>query len=38
RAIARLKQWDILRRLRCCPQRAGQITRAVLVLQLREAG
>ncbi|WP_306366604.1 transposase family protein [Nocardiopsis sp. CC223A] len=38
RAIAQLKQWDILRRLRCCPQRAGQITRAVLVLQLREAG
>lgn len=38
RAIAQLKQWDILRRLRCCPQRAGQITRAVLDLQLREAG
>ena len=37
RAIAQLKQWDILRRLRCCPQRAGEITRAVLVLQLREA-
>lgn len=38
RAIAQLKNWDILRRLRCCPQRAGEITRAVLVLQLREAG
>ncbi|MFW5421034.1 transposase [Nocardiopsis sp. CNT-189] len=38
RAIAQLKNWDILGRLRCCPQRAGEITRAVLVLQLREAG
>ncbi|WP_285730545.1 transposase family protein [Nocardiopsis sp. ATB16-24] len=38
RAIAQLKQWGILRRPRCCPQQAGQITRAVLVLQLREAG
>nr|WP_235006300.1 transposase family protein [Nocardiopsis sp. JB363] len=38
RAIAQLKNWKVLRRLRCCPQRAGQITRAVLVLQLREAG
>ena len=38
RAIAQLKQWHILRRLRCCPHRAGQITRAALVLQLREAG
>lgn len=38
RAIAQLKNWDILRRLRCCPQRAGEITRAVLVLQLRETG
>lgn len=26
-----------VRRLRCCPQRAGEITRAVLVLQLQEA-
>ncbi len=38
RAIAQLKNWDILRRLRCCPHRAGEITRAVLVLQLRETG
>ena len=37
RAIAQLKNSDILRRLRCCPQRAGEVTRAVLVLQLREA-
>ncbi|WP_372339588.1 hypothetical protein [Nocardiopsis sp. CC223A] len=36
--IAQLKQWDILRRLRRCPQRAGEIIRAVLVLQLRKAG
>ncbi|MBB6119811.1 hypothetical protein FHS13_001762 [Nocardiopsis algeriensis] len=35
--MAQLKQWAILRRLRCCPNRAGQITRAVLILQLREA-
>lgn len=38
RAIAQLKQWRILRRLRCCPHRAGEIARAVLVLQLRETG
>lgn len=33
-----LKQRDILRRLRCCLQRAVQITRAVPVCQLRQAG
>ncbi|WP_239645991.1 hypothetical protein [Nocardiopsis valliformis] len=38
RAISQLKNWGIFRRLRCCPQRAGEVTRAVLVLQLREAG
>lgn len=38
RAIAQVKNWRILLRLRCCPQRAGEITRAVLVLQLRETG
>ena len=37
-AITQLKNWDILHRLRCCPQRSDQITRAVLVLQFREAG
>ena len=37
RAIAQLKNWRILRKLRCCPQRAGEIARAVLTLQLREA-
>ena len=30
RAIAQLKNWRILRKLRCCPQRAGEIARAVL--------
>ncbi|WP_431871824.1 transposase family protein [Nocardiopsis eucommiae] len=38
RAFAQFKNWEVLRRLRCCPHRAGVITRAVLVLQLREAG
>ena len=37
-AITQLKNWDTLHRLRCCPQRSDQITRAVLALQLREAG
>ncbi|MFB9802187.1 transposase family protein, partial [Streptomonospora salina] len=37
RVMAQLKNWRILRRLRCCPHRATEITRAVLVLQLREA-
>ncbi len=38
RAIVQLKNWDVLRRLRCCPHRTGEIPKAVLVLQLREAG
>lgn len=38
RALAQLKQRGVLRRLHRCPQRAGQITRSVLILQLREAG
>ncbi|RCG17398.1 IS5/IS1182 family transposase, partial [Sphaerisporangium album] len=37
RANAQLKAWRILRKLRCCPLRAGQIVKAILVLQLREA-
>ncbi len=36
RAIAQLKNWRILRRLRCCPHRAGHIAKAVLVLQAHE--
>jgi hypothetical protein len=38
RANAVLKTWRILRKLRCCPRRAGQLVKAILVLQLREAG
>ena len=37
RGNAQLKGWKILRKLRCCPWRAGQITKAILVLQTREA-
>jgi len=37
RAIAQLKIWRVLRRLRCCPWRAGQIAKAIHVLLIREA-
>ncbi len=37
RANSQLKNWAVLRRLRCCPYRAGEIARAVLVLQARES-
>jgi hypothetical protein len=37
RANAQLKDWKILRKLRWCPWKAGQITKAILVLQTREA-
>jgi hypothetical protein len=36
-ANAQLKAWRIVRKLRCCPWRAGQLAKAVHVLQLREA-
>ena len=36
RANAQLKTWAILRKLRCCPWRAGQIAKAIHVLQARE--
>jgi hypothetical protein len=36
RANARLKGWHILRKLRCCPWRAGQLAKAIHVLQIRE--
>jgi hypothetical protein len=36
RANAQLKAWKILARLRCCPWRAGQIAKAILVLQAHE--
>ena len=37
RANAQLKTWRILRKLRCCPWRAGHLARAIHVLQIREA-
>ena len=37
RANAQLKTWRILRKLRCCPWRAGQLAKAIHVLQPREA-
>jgi hypothetical protein len=36
RAHAQLKTWRILRKLRCCPWRAGQLAKAIHVLQTRE--
>ena len=36
RANAQLKTWRILRKLRCCPWRAGQLAKAIHVLQTRE--
>ena len=36
RANAQLKNWQTLRKLRCCPWRAGQLAKAIHVLQLRE--
>ncbi len=38
RANAQLKSWRILRKLRCCPWRAGQLAKAIHVLQNREIG
>jgi hypothetical protein len=38
RANAQLKTWRILRKLRCCPWRAGQLAKAIHVLQAREIG
>ena len=36
RANAQLKTWRILRKLRCCPHRAGRLAKAIHTLQLRE--
>ena len=36
RANAQLKTWHILRKLRCCPWRAGQLAKAIHLLQTRE--
>jgi hypothetical protein len=33
RAIAQLKSWRILRKLRCSPSKAGHIVKAIAVLQ-----
>jgi DDE superfamily endonuclease/Helix-turn-helix of DDE superfamily endonuclease len=38
RANAQLKSWRILRKLRCCPWRAGQLAKAIHVLQAHEIG
>ena len=38
RANAQLKTWRILRKLRCCPGKAGQLAKAIHVLQARETG
>lgn len=37
RSNAQLKAWRILRKLRCCPWRAGKLVKAIHVLQIREA-
>jgi hypothetical protein len=36
RANAQLKTWRILRKLRCCPHRAGRLAKAIHVLQDHE--
>jgi DDE superfamily endonuclease/Helix-turn-helix of DDE superfamily endonuclease len=36
RAHAQLKTWRILRKLRCCPHRAGHLAKAIHVLQHRD--
>jgi hypothetical protein len=36
RANASLKNWHILRKLRCCLWKAGQLAKAIHVLQARE--
>ncbi|WP_222932964.1 hypothetical protein [Nocardia yunnanensis] len=36
RANAQLKTWKVLRKLRCCPHRAGQLVKAIHLLQTRE--
>jgi hypothetical protein len=38
RANAQLKSWRILRKLRCCPWRGGQLAKAVHVLRTPEIG
>jgi len=38
RANAQLKTWRILRKLRCCPWKAGRLAKTIHVLQTREIG
>ena len=38
RANAQLKSWRILRKLHCCPWRAGPLAKAIHLLQVRETG
>jgi hypothetical protein len=38
RAMATLKGWKILIKLRCCPRRASAIVQAILVLHPTETG
>ena len=38
RANAQIKSWRILRKLRCCPWRAGRLAKAIHVLQACEIG
>ncbi len=37
RANAQLKTWRILRKLRCCPWRAGQLAKAIHALEIQAA-
>jgi hypothetical protein len=37
RANAQLKNWPILRKLRCCPWKAGQLARAIHTLEIHAA-
>jgi hypothetical protein len=37
RANAPLKNWRILRKLRCCPHRAGQLAKAIHTLEIHGA-
>ena len=37
RANAQLKTWRILRKLRCCPWRAGQLAKAIHTLEIHAA-
>jgi hypothetical protein len=37
RANALLKNWRILRKLRCCPWRAGQLAKAIHALEIHAA-